>query len=47
VVSGEVLLGTGQERLGEEEAGNPEVWRSILVDPVLHELKSLEELKDP
>ena len=33
--------------MGEEESREPEVGRSSIVNPVLHKLKSLEEIKDP
>ena len=35
VLSGEVLLETGEETLSEEESGDPEVGRFAVVDPPL------------
>jgi len=47
VLSSEILLGTSEERLSEEETREPEVGGSSIIDPGLHKLKSLEEVKDP
>lgn len=35
-----------QERLSEEEPWDPEVGRSSLIDPFLHELESFDEVID-
>lgn len=42
-----VLKNTSQERLGEEESRNPEVWWSTLINPFLHEFESFNEIIDP
>lgn len=41
-----VLLATCQEGLGEEESTDPERGRRSIVDPILHELQSLDEIID-
>ncbi len=35
VFSGEILLHARQEGLREEEPGDPEVWRCVVVIPIL------------
>ena len=44
VLSREVLLETGEERLSEEEAGDPEVGRLALFDPLADEVQSFNEV---
>lgn len=46
VLPGEVLLQTRQEGLGEEEAGDPEVGRLALVDPLVDEVQAVHEVND-
>jgi len=42
-----VLLGTGEETLSEEEAGDPVTRRCTVVNPVLHEAKAINKVTHP
>lgn len=46
ILSCEVLLETSKERLSEEEAGDPEVGRLALVDPLVDFTETLDEVDD-
>lgn len=41
------MEGSSEERLCEEKSRNPEVRRSTIINPFLHELESLNEVIDP
>lgn len=47
VLTSVVLLHTSEERLSEEETGDPEGLRCAVVNPILEELKPLDEVKHP
>jgi len=46
VLSGEVLLNSSEETLSEEESRDPIAWWLSLINPVIDELKSLNEIND-
>jgi hypothetical protein len=46
VLSGIVLLHTSKETVSEMEAGNPEAWRVIFIDPFLVLLESLHQVNN-
>ena len=47
MLSSIVLLDTCQETLGEEETGYPEGLGSTVFNPILHELETLDKVKNP
>ena len=47
IFSGIVLLTAGQEALSEEETWNPECLWNTVINPILHEFESLNEVKNP
>mmetsp|Transcript_11725 Transcript_11725/g.17940 ORF Transcript_11725/g.17940 Transcript_11725/m.17940 type:complete len:238 (-) Transcript_11725:908-1621(-) len=46
ILSGVVLLGSSQEAVGEEEAGDPELVWVAVVNPVLEPFKTLQQVLD-
>lgn len=47
ILPGKVLLSTRQEWLSEIEAWNPEHWRRSIINPILNELKTFQEIFNP
>ena len=46
ILTGKVLLDSGEESLGEVKAGDPEVGGRPLVVPLLQELAATEQIRE-